>query len=102
MSYIDEVKKKFEKFIMFVDRGTQYRSKIVKEYLLRNSETTRVEYLPVGSPQLNADEECWIQGKNNILSGCYPSISQIKKIISNYYRIRRFNLNIKKYLLRST
>ncbi len=58
MAYLDEVKKKFNKFIMFVDRASQHRARIVKEYLQRNLETIRVEYFPVGSPELNAVEEC--------------------------------------------
>ncbi len=102
MAYLDEVKKKFNKFIMFVDRASQHRARIVKEYLQRNLETIRIEYFPVGSPELNAVEECWRQGKCNILSNHYSSLSHIKQVISNYYRTRRFNLDIKKYLFRST
>jgi hypothetical protein len=66
--------------------------------------TMRVEYFPAGSAFLNAVEECWRQGKGkgNILSNYYSSFSQVKQAISNYYRKRRFNLDIKKYLFRST
>jgi hypothetical protein len=62
----------------------------------------KIEYFPVGSPQLNAVEECWRQGKYEILSDYYSSFSQLKQTISQYYRTTRFNLDIKKYLLRST
>jgi hypothetical protein len=62
----------------------------------------KVEYFPAGSAFLNAVEECWRQGKGNILSNYYSSFSQVKQAISNYYRKRRFNLDIKKYLFRST
>ena len=102
IAYLEEIKKKFKKFIMFVDRATQHRSKMVEEYLQRNSKTIRVEYFPVGLPLFNAVEECWRQGKCNILSRYYSSLSHIKQAISNYYRTRRFNLDIKKYLFRST
>jgi hypothetical protein len=44
------VRKKFKKFIIFVDRATQHRSKVVKEYLQRNEDSARIEYFPVGSP----------------------------------------------------
>ncbi len=57
--------------------------------------TMKVEYFPVGSAFLNAVEECWRQGKYNILSHYYSSFSQVKQAISNYYRKRRFNLDIK-------
>ncbi len=101
-TYLDEVKKKFKKFVMLVDRATQHRSKMVNEYLQRNLDAVKMEYFPVGSPELNAVEECWRQGKCNILSSCYHSFLHIKKVISNYYRTKRFNLDIKKYLFRST
>ncbi len=36
--YLEEVRKNFKKFVMFVDRATQHRSKIVKKYLQRNKD----------------------------------------------------------------
>jgi len=102
IDYLEQVKKKFRKFIVFLDRATQHRSKVVEEYFQQNIETMKVEYFPVGSSYLNAVEECWRQGKYNILSNYYSSFSQVKQAISNYYRKRRFNLDIKKYLFRST
>ena len=102
IAYLGQVKKKFNKFILFVDRATQHRSKEVKECLQRNLDHIKVEYFPVGSPGLNAVEECWRQGKYNILSNHYScSFLHLKQVISNYYRTGRFNLDIKKYLLRS-
>ena len=102
IAYLEEARKKFKKFIMIVDRATQHRSRMVKEYPQRNLETTRTEYFPVGSPEFNAVEECWRQGKRSILSNCPYSLSHLKEMTSQYYRTRRFNLDIKKYLLRST
>ena len=103
ISYLEQVKKKFNKFVIFLDRATQHRSKkVVEEYLQQNIETIKVEYFPVGSAFLNAVEECWRQGKCNILSNYYSSFSRVKQAISNFYRKRRFNLDIKKYLFRST
>ena len=101
-NYARDIRKKFRKFIMIVDRATQHMSQMVKEYLQRNLETTRMEYFPVGSPEFNAVEECWRQGKCSILSNCPYSLSHLKEMISQYYRTRGFNLDIKKYLLRST
>ncbi len=37
-AYLEETKKIFKKSMMFVDRATQHRSKIVMEYLQRNVE----------------------------------------------------------------
>ncbi len=54
IAYLEDVKKKFKKFIIFADRATQYRSQVVNESLQRNLETIRMEYLPVGSHEFNA------------------------------------------------
>ncbi|MDN5845133.1 MAG: transposase [Candidatus Nitrosocosmicus sp.] len=86
ITYLEDVKKKFNKFIMIIDRATQHRSRMVKEYLQRNVKTMILEYFPVGSPYLNAVEECWRQGKCNILSKYYPDLINIKQAISRYYR----------------
>lgn len=102
IKYLEEVRKKFKKFVMFVDRATQHRSKVVQDYLQKNKDSMRIEYLPVGSPEFNAVEECWRQGKCEILSNYYSSFTYLKQVISRYYRTTRFNLDIKKYLLRST
>ena len=101
IAYREEARKKFKKFVMFVDRATQHRPKEVNEYLQRNEDDIRVEYFPAGSPEFNAVEECWRQGKYNLLSDYYPDFQSLKDIVSRYYRTRRFNLDIKKYLLRS-
>jgi transposase len=101
ITYLEETRRRSKKFIMFVDRAAQHRSKEVRECLQRNVDNVRVEYFPVGSPEFNAVEECWRQGKHNLLSEHYPNFQSLKQVISNYYRTRRFNLDIKKYLLRS-
>ena len=96
IAYLEEARKKFKKFIMIVDRATQHRSRMVREYLQRNLETIRIEYFPVGLPLLNAVEECWRQGECSILPRCCPGFPHLKQTISNFYRTRRFNLDIKK------
>jgi hypothetical protein len=63
-----------------------------------------VEYLPKGSPELSAVEECSRQGKDDLLvSKYYPRFAKLKTAaITNYYRTKRFNLNILKYLMRES
>ena len=41
---------------------------------MRNKGTIRLEYFPVGSPEFDAVEECWRQGKYHILSTYYSYI----------------------------
>ena len=54
------------------------------------------------SPEFNAVEECWRQGKYYILSNYYSNFKNLKYTITRYYRTKRFQLDITKYLLRST
>jgi transposase len=102
VDYLKQVQKRFDKFVIFVDRATPHCSKITTRFLDENKDTIRLEYFPVGSPEFNAVEECWRQeGKYHILSTYYSLFNFLKNTISYYYRTTRFNLNIVKYLLRS-
>jgi transposase len=74
---------------------------MIRKHLEENKDTIEVEYLPKGSPDYHAIEECWRQGKDDLLvSRYYPKSHNLKNAISNYYRTRRFKLDITKYLLR--
>ena len=102
VDYLKQIQKQFGKSIVFVDRATPHCSKITKQYLAQHKNAIRLEYLPVGSPEFNAVEECWRQGKYNILSCYYPTFDSLQDAITSYYRTRRFNLDVIKYLTRST
>jgi transposase len=102
LDYLKQVKKQLgKKVIMFTDRARQHQSNKVKEYLKENNDSIRILYLPKGSPEFNAVEECWRQGKYDLLvSKYYPKFTDLKSSIAKYYRTRCFNLDIVKYLLR--
>ncbi|MGC1929156.1 MAG: transposase, partial [Candidatus Nitrosopolaris sp.] len=75
----------------------------VKAFLEKNNDVMTVKYLPRGSSELSAVEECWRQGKDDLLvSRYYPKFQNLKKAIAGYYRTKRFRLDITNYLLRST
>jgi transposase len=75
---------------------------MVKEYMKLNNHTLKVIYFPKGSPEFNAIEECWRQGKYDLLvSRYYPKFEDFRHVIANYYRTRRFKLDITKYLSRN-
>lgn len=75
---------------------------MIIKHLEENKDVIRVEYLPKGSPEYNAVEECWRQGKDDLLvSKYYPKFPNLKGAIANYYRTKRFKLDITKYLLRN-
>jgi transposase len=102
LDYLKQVQKKFGKLILFLDRARQHhRSTIVKEYLKQNKGVLKVMYFPKGSPEFNAIEECWREGKYDLLvSRYYPRFEGFKHVIANYYRTRHFKLDIGKYLSR--
>jgi hypothetical protein len=63
----------------------------------------KVIYFPKGSPELSAVEECWRQGKDDLLlSKYYPGFAKLKTAITDYYRTKRFKLDIAKYLMRES
>lgn len=101
LDYLKQIKKLLGKVILFTDRARQHQSKKVQEYLKENSDSIKIFYLPKGSPEFNAVEECWRQGKYDLLvSKYYPKFDDLKSSIAKYYRTRHFNLDIVKYLLR--
>jgi transposase len=102
IDYLKQIKKRLgKKVILFTDRARQHQSNKVKEYLKENKDSVRILYFPKGSPEFNAVEECWRQGKYGLLvSKYYPRFIDLKSSIAKYYRTRRFNLDIVKYLLR--
>jgi transposase len=103
VDYLKQIQKRFAgKYIVFVDRARPHCSKITRRFLDANKDTIRVEYFPVGSPEFNAVEECWRQGKYYILSNYYSNFKNLKYTITRYYRTKRFQLDITKYLLKST
>ena len=105
ISHLQQLKRKFHKLILFLDRAPPQhcRSKKVKAYLERNSDTMIVEYIPKGSLDLSVVEGCWGQRKSDLLvSKYYPRFINLKTAITNYYRTKSFDLNIVNYLLRES
>ena len=102
LDYLKQVRRRLGKVIMFSDRARQHLSRKYWEYLKENKDAIRIVYLPKGSPEFNAVEECWRQGNYDLLvSKYYPKLADLKSTISRYYRTRRFNLDVVKYLLRT-
>jgi len=76
ISYLRELKRRFHKtLILFLGRAPPQhcRSKRVRAYLERNNDDvmTVEYYLPKGSPEFSAVEECWKQGKDDLLVSNY-------------------------------
>ena len=79
-----------------------YRSRKVIKYFEGNKDTLIPVYLPTASPEFMVMEEAWNMAKNDLLVlSYYSSFTDFKNRISGYFRTKRFNLNMRNYLLRN-
>ena len=77
-----------------------YKSKKVLKYFEENKDTLIPVYLPTASPEFMVMEEVWNIAKRDLLVlQYYSSFADLKKKVSGYFRTKRFNLNMKNYLL---
>ena len=68
LKYLKELRRKFGKIILFIDRAHQHhRSIMVRKYIKQSKDVMKVIYFPKGSSEFNAVEECWRQGKYDLL-----------------------------------
>ena len=78
-----------------------YKSKKVIKYFEGNKDTLIPIYLPTASPEFMVMEEVWNIAKRDLfVLKYYTSFADFKKKISGYFRTKRFNLNMRNYLLR--
>ena len=101
LRFLKKIHRKFRKLYLYLDRAGQHsRSAKVQGYLHKSRATLRVRWFPIGCPEFNVMEECWRQTDNDLLaSRYYPSFPDLKTTIADYLRTRRFNLDMRKYLL---
>jgi transposase len=79
-----------------------YTCKKVLKYFEENKNTLIPIYLPTASPEFMAIEKVWSIAKRDLLVlKYYSSFGDLKNKISKYFRTKRFNLDIRNYLLRN-
>ena len=70
------------------------------EYFADNKDNLIPVYLPTASPEFMVLEEIWNIAKNDLLVlQYYSSFTDFRNKISTYFRTKRFNLNMRNYLL---
>ncbi len=87
-----------------MDKASQhYKSKKVLKYFEDNKDTLIPVYLPTtASPEFMVIEEVWNMAKRNLLIlQYYQSFADFKDKMSGYFRTKRFNLDMRNYLLRN-
>jgi len=80
-----------------------YKSKKVLKYFEENKDTLIPMYLPTtASPEFMVmEEEEWNIAKRDLfVLQYYQSFADLKNKISEYFRTKRFNLDMRNYLLR--
>lgn len=99
ISYLNALKRKYGKFVLFYDGAPWHRSEKVKRFLKNNRRKIKPVMFPTCSPELNPVEECWNIGKGYLLGSTVPaSFDRMRKGISEYYRTKKFHLNIINYI----
>ena len=102
LDYLKQLHKKFPKCYLFLDKAKQqhYRSRKVLQYFADNKDSLIPIYLPTASPEFMVLEEIWHIAKNDLLVlQYYSSFADFKTKISSYFRTKRFNLDMRNYLL---
>lgn len=100
LKYLKELIRKFPKMILFMDKATYHRKEArVKKFFRKHKDSIKVKWFPSGFPEANPMEECWNQGKEDVLGSVfYDSFKEFKKAVTQYYRTKRFKLDLYKYL----
>jgi transposase len=103
LDYLKWIHRKFPKCYLFLDKTKQhYKSKKeVLRYFTDNKDSLIPVYLPTASPEFMVLEEMWHIAKNDLLLilQYYSTFTDFKNKISSYFRTKRFNLNMRNYLL---
>ena len=101
LDYLKQIHRKFPKCYLFLDKAKQhYRSKKVLEYFDKHRNSLIPVYLPTASPEFMVLEQVWHIAKSDLLVlQYYSSFTNFRNKISKYFRTKRFNLDMRNYLL---
>ena len=102
LDYVKKIHAKFPHCYLFMDKASpHYKSKKVLKYFEENKDTLIPVYLPTASPEFMVMEEVWNIAKRDLLVlKYYSSFGDLKNKISGYFRTKKFNLDMRNYLLR--
>ena len=102
LAFLKIIHSKFPKCYLFMDKASpHYRSRKVRDYFDRHKDNLIPVYLPTASPEFMVMEVVWNMAKRDLLVlKYYPSFADFKNRMSQYFRTKRFSLNMRNYLLR--
>lgn len=99
--YLKRIHYKYPRCFLFLDKAPpHHQSEKVKGYFKKHKDSLIPIWIPTASPEFMALEECWNISKNHLLVlSHYPCFEELTRRISEYFRTKRFNLNMRNYLL---
>jgi transposase len=104
LNFLKKIHAKFPRCYLFMDKASpHYKSKKVLKYFEKNKDTLIPLYLPTAaSPEFMVmEEEVWNIAKRDLfVLPYYRLFADLKNKISEYFRTKRFNLDMRNYLLR--
>ena len=101
LGYLKQLHYRFPKCYLFLDKAPpHYKSKKVRQYFEEHKHDMIPVWLPTASPEFMVLEECWNISKDDLLVlTYYSSFADFVKRIGQYFRTKRFNLNMRNYLV---
>ena len=101
LDYLKQLHYRFPKCYLFLDKASpHYKSEKVRKYFEEHNDNLIPVWLPTASPEFMVLEECWRMSKNDLLVlTYYPSFGDFRRRIWQYFRTKRFNLDMRKYLV---
>ncbi len=98
--YLKLIHHKFGRCLLFLDKATQHQTEEVLSYFEAHEDTLVPIWVPKASPEFMPLEECWNISKDDLLVLRYYSwFPDFKERIGEYFRTKRFHLNVANYLL---
>lgn len=99
--FLKLIRYKFQRCFIFLDKASpHFKSEVVQEYFAKHAESLIPIWLPTASPEFMPLEGCWDISKDDLLVlSYYSSFGEFRERIGEYFRTKRFNLDIRRYLL---
>ena len=100
LKFLGDLQNHFGKISVIADRAIPHKSKALMDFLKSNPDI-QVIYLPKGCPEFNSVEEWWRRAKHYLMvSEYYKTFDEMKYSLCEYFRTRKYPLNMMKYFMR--
>jgi hypothetical protein len=97
--YLKLIHGRFGRCLLFLDKAAQHQTEEVLSYFESNQDALVPIWEPTASPEFMPLEEAWHVSKDDLLVlANYFSFEEFRKRIGQYFRTKRFHLDIANYL----